>query len=385
MFRVGLILSLQGNWMGGIQYFNNLLDCYQKYPDSEIQLEIFTDSPEELARYRCDAINIRSCPSAKLLSLRRPSHWPRRLVNQILAYDPVLLRTIERSQLDLLTHNPVGRQNSINTLFWQPDLQHKVFPDYFSARERYSRDTSIRNTRIWGNILLSSQTAANHIRQYYPELTAVQTHVLRFSAASALNVVPLQRNQLDALYPTRDPYFFLPNQFWKHKNHTVVVQALRQTAPNIRVICTGPVLDPRDSAYVPELLDSVKQLGLEHRFVSLGMVPYSDMISLMHHAVAVLQPSTFEGWSTSVEESKVMGKQIILSDIDVHVEQAPERGTYFTPNSPEELASAMIRADADYDPLCEQSFADQRPLRKSVIEREWIGNFSQILKTVIRA
>ena len=239
---------------------------------------------------------------------------------------------------------------------------------------------------MWGNILLSSQTAANHIRQYYPELTSVRTHVLRFSTASALNVVPLQRDQLNALYPTRDPYFFLPNQFWKHKNHAVVVQALRQiSAEYVRVICTGPsgFSDPRDSAYVPGLLDTVKQSGLEHRFVCLGMVPYSEMISLMHHAVAVLQPSTLEGWSTSVEESKAMGKRIILSNIDVHVEQAPVRGIYFPPNSPDELALSMIMVDADYSPLCEQLFADQRPQSKSRIEREWIENFSRILKAVI--
>jgi glycosyltransferase involved in cell wall biosynthesis len=106
------------------------------------------------------------------------------------------------------------------------------------------------------------------------------------------------------------------------------------------------------------------------------------MISLMHHAIAVIQPSTFEGWSTSVEESKAMGKQIILSSIDVHVEQAPERGIYFSPHSPDELVAHMVKVYGDFSPISERLFAEQRPQYKSAIERDWIQNFSRIIKLV---
>jgi hypothetical protein len=89
MFKVGLILPLRGTWRGGLNYFHNLLSCYRQYPDRALHLEVFTDLPEEIARYRCAAIDIHSCPEARLLSLRRPMNWPRRLVNRVFAYDPV--------------------------------------------------------------------------------------------------------------------------------------------------------------------------------------------------------------------------------------------------------------------------------------------------------
>jgi glycosyltransferase involved in cell wall biosynthesis len=307
------------------------------------------------------------------------------VVNGVLGYDPVLLKIMERHRIDLLTHNSLGRQSALSTLQWQPDLQHRAFPQFFSAKEAACRDSLIANVRLWGNILLSSHAAADDFRRYYPELATVQTRILRFCSAESLSVTPPSREELESQYPVREPYFFLPNQFWQHKNHAVVVEALRQTQPQIRVVCTGLMEDPRDTSYVPGLLDKVKRAGLEQRFVCLGMVPYRTLVGLMHHALAVLQPSLFEGWSTTVEESKALDKRIILSNIDVHLEQAPKRGSYFSPDSPEELAACMERTYAEFSPAVEQGFVEQRGRYKMKIEREFAGDFARILKTVCGA
>ena len=142
--------------------------------------------------------------------------------------------------------------------------------------------------------------------------------------------------------------------------------------------------DYRDSAYVPALMDKVKLAGLEGRFICLGVVPYQTLVSLMHHSLAVLQPSLFEGWSTSVEEAKAMCKQIIMSNIDVHahVEQAPERGVYFSPDSPDELAACMQRIHDEFNPSTEQFFEEQRKSRRMKVERDWIEDFARTPKAV---
>ncbi len=379
MIKAGLVLSLRGLWQGGVNYYHNLLTCYQRYPDDALRLEVFTDYEEDIARYRSDAIEIHLCPE---VSLRGLQSTPRRAVNKLLHYDPVLLRAVQRHQIDLLTHRSIGRQRTVNTLPWLPDFQHKKYPEFFTANECDNRNASVHNAGLWGNILLSSRAAVKDFRRYYPELSSVETRVLHFSNTAALSIVPLLREELQAQYPVDEPYFFLPNQFWRHKNHAVVVEALRQTPSDIRVICTGAMEDTRDPSYGPSLLGKVKQAGVEQRFVCLGTVPYPALVSLMHHSIGVLQPSLFEGWSTSVEESKAMGKQIVLSNIDVHREQAPERGVFFSPDSPEELAACMMRAQARFDPATEQQYVDQRPFSRAKLEREWIKEFARILKAV---
>ena len=43
-----------------------------------------------------------------------------------------------------------------------------------------------------------------------------------------------------------------------------------------------------------------------------------------------------------------MGKQIILSDIPVHEEQAPERGIFFPADNPDALAEAILGTSRDF-------------------------------------
>ncbi len=379
MIRAALIVPFRSEGLGGANYYYNLLSCFKRHPDPDLTLAVFTEHAEDVAAYRCDAIEIHALPEMKSNPL---FSYPRRAARRLLHYDPVFLKALEKRRIDLVTHRRLGEQTRINTLHWQQDFQHKALPGLFDAADCAERDRAINSTRRWGNILLSSQASASDFRRYYPDLSSVATHVLHFTGASALNEVLITREQLAAHYPVQEPYFFLPNQFWQHKNHGVVVEALRELPTAFRVICTGFMDDYRNHSYVPELLAKVKQAGLEERFICLGVVPYPMLVSLMHHSLAVLQPSLFEGWSTSVEESKAMGKRIVLSNLDVHLEQAPERGRFFAPGSPDELAAHLRQIYAEFDPAVEQTFTEQRAARKTIAEEQWVVQLAEILKKV---
>jgi glycosyltransferase involved in cell wall biosynthesis len=145
----------------------------------------------------------------------------------------------------------------------------------------------------------------------------------------------------------------VPNQFWLHKNHLLIVQALDILKAQDRapvVIATGLMQDRRHPGHVEALQDNVRKCGLDALFRPLGVVPYRDMLGLMADAVAVCNPSRFEGWSTSVEEAKSLGKLVLLSDIPVHREQSPGRARYFDQDSPEQLAAAIWDAWTAFDP-----------------------------------
>jgi glycosyltransferase involved in cell wall biosynthesis len=80
------------------------------------------------------------------------------------------------------------------------------------------------------------------------------------------------------------------------------------------------------------------------------MVPHNHVFQLMRQSLAVLQPSLFEGWSTTVEEAKSVGKSVILSDIPVHHEQDPPAAVYFDPHDPEALADCLMRTFGEKKP-----------------------------------
>jgi glycosyltransferase involved in cell wall biosynthesis len=144
-------------------------------------------------------------------------------------------------------------------------------------------------------------------------------------------------------------FVHLPNQLWKHKNHELVVEALART-PEVVVVATGPTENYRHAGLFTDLMAQVRKLGLGERFRHLGLVSFAEMISLMRHSVAVINPSRFEGWSTTVEEAKSLGKRLLVSDIPVHREQAPARASYFGVDDPAAVAAQLAEAWSAYDP-----------------------------------
>lgn len=93
--------------------------------------------------------------------------------------------------------------------------------------------------------------------------------------------------------------------------------------------------------HIQGLLNYIKENDLSSNILLLGLIPYKDVLNLMILSQCIINPSFFEGWSSTVEESKTIGKPLILSDIKVHKEQKPEFGMYFDPNNVNELSIIM--------------------------------------------
>jgi glycosyltransferase involved in cell wall biosynthesis len=239
----------------------------------------------------------------------------------------------------------LGRGGAVRTLGWIPDLQHRDLPEFFGEAECRVRDGAFRMLcSDCDAVVVSSEHAREGLLEFVPS-AASKLHVLRFvPQVPSVESLPTRR-ELAERYGVDGPYFHLPNQFWKHKNHTIVLDALAQLrrdgAPAV-VVATGSKEDYRNPGHFDALMRRVRTEGLEADFRVLGVVPYADMLGLMCSAVAVINPSFFEGWSTTVEEAKRMGARVILSDIAVHREQAPNRGIFFAPRSADALATAML-------------------------------------------
>ena len=79
----------------------------------------------------------------------------------------------------------------------------------------------------------------------------------------------------------------------------------------------------------------------EHDYKILGIVPYNDLMDLMHLSIAVINPSKSEGWSSTVEQAISYNKHLLLSNIGVHKEQNPRYCNYFSPKNYEKLSKLI--------------------------------------------
>jgi glycosyltransferase involved in cell wall biosynthesis len=244
-----------------------------------------------------------------------------------------------------LSHSDfLGTHARIPSLGWIPDFQHLHLKDVFSDNEIKFRNRRYKNIcRRCTGLIVSSYNARKYLADFAPDCIN-KSSVLQFVAGlnSKTDIPALE--DLENRHKFKGPFFYVPNQFWGHKNHRVIIEALhilKKTGRCVLVLSTGNANDYRQPDLLKSLCTYIEQNNLKENFKMLGLVPRSDVIALMRYSISLINPSHFEGWSTTVEEAKSMGKLIILSDIEVHREQNPSGGVFFDPRNPDELAEIM--------------------------------------------
>ena len=134
----------------------------------------------------------------------------------------------------------------------------------------------------------------------------------------------------------------LSSLFQDHNFLRRLNQILREKKnKNITIISTGHNSDHRNLNHFKKIVKYIKNYNLKKNYIYLGIVPYQDMMSLIYHSIGIINPSKFEGWSSSVEQAKSMGKKIILSDLPVHREQKPNRAKFFKSNDFKKLSKIL--------------------------------------------
>ena len=194
-------------------------------------------------------------------------------------------------------------------------------------------------------IVISSYDALKDFNIFAPEYSE-KVNVLQFVSQPDNRYFELGETRKDILfekYNLLKEFYYIPNQFWKHKNHMMVFEAvkvLKNKDIEVNIVCTGYMNDYRNKEYINEIDEFIIRNNLKDNIQLLGLVDYTDVFALMKFSKAVINPSLFEGWSSTVEECKSVDKNMILSDLDVHKEQNG-KATFFVKNNVDSLANVL--------------------------------------------
>lgn len=366
--RVGIVFNTGHNWTGGRSYIINLVQSLKLLPAQERPfVTVYTESREDFEALKAESgwdeiafCQIQNIPPG--IFARAINKLSRAIIKRDLLYPSV------SSKEDIIFPNPHGRffQANQKQLFWIPDFQEKYYPNFFSEEELRARNERVLQL-IKENqpVVFSSQSSKNDFLKFYPEGSGCKTFVLPF--AVFIPSFEMNTETVKEKYGITGRYFISPNQFWVHKNHSVVIEAvelLKKENFTCTVLFTGKEYDHRKPEYTAELKKQVIDKGLTDNIKFLGFIDKQDQWALIAGADAVIQPSLFEGWSTVVEEAKALNKWVIASDIDTHREQLTVGGSFFRPDDAGALKEAMAslikegakRVDLDYN-LIKQQFS----------------------------
>lgn len=274
--------------------------------------------------------------------------------------DPTMIRlpfdcqasTLQRLQkeygIDCFMLSIYSYPSDLPYLVYWPDCQHRHFPEYFDAPSRKLRDDRIRELLDTGKpMIINAKTAKDDMVRFFG---ATPNRVFNLPVAPMVHfdhLVP--RPELALKYNLVEPYFIICNQFWVHKSLETVVEAaemVRDRGIDAHFVFTGKMEEPRFPHYPQQVVDMVKVRGLEDRVRFLGHLPKVDQLELMKRAIAVIQPTLFEGGpgGGSIYDSTGLGIRAIVSDIPCNRELPPEpnRLFWFTPRVAASLVDQIV-------------------------------------------
>ena len=345
MIKVGFIGAVSKEWMGGLNYFNNLLFAIDSLNNKELQIFVFVGkkTDEDIKNmFRKYATVIED----RIFDRKSLKWFLMKLEQKIFKTNFLLENILKKYDIQVLSHSSITKFKNIKTINWIPDFQHIHLPQMFSKKEIENRDKSfIQIIKESDVVVLSSFDALKDLRKFSSEYQN-KARVLQFVSQPNSRYFELNENDKNNVlkkYDIKDEFFYMPNQFWKHKNHMTVFTAineLKKDGIQICVVCTGHLADYRNKTYIDEIKNFIKINNLEKNIKLLGLVEYEDVFALIKFSKAVINPSLFEGWSSTVEECKSVEKNMILSDLDVHKEQYPN-ATFFERNSVEPLKNIL--------------------------------------------
>jgi glycosyltransferase involved in cell wall biosynthesis len=264
-----------------------------------------------------------------------------------------LLRAARASGAEVLLPclDPLSHDYPIPWIGYIYDFQHRYLPELFSVRARERRDAAFDAMCAQArSIIVTSRAVAADVARFYPHSTA-RVIALPFSAALQPQLLERDPKQVAAQFALPPRFFIICNQFWVHKDHRTAFLAFARLLSEAReeglaLVCTGSLHDHRAPGHLPQMRALLSSLGIAGRVFLLGHLPKPEQIALMRGAIALVQPTLFEGGpgGGSTYDAVALGVPAILSDIAVNREVEGHDISYFPAGDVEALAQRMAQA-----------------------------------------
>lgn len=354
--RVGILfINRNTEWAGGNYYIYNLMLALKTLPDHDVpHLVIFTHTPSDFEL----VLKETNYPYIEFLPLEIAYSFTERVINKLsrifFKKNSIIKRYSGQEAEALFPYKHYESLNNFATkIYWIADFQEHYLPHFFTqdlleSRRKHQEFLASGKHRL----VLSSKDALNDFERFYPRHQC-EVSILNF-AVTHPDFEKLNLNELLKYYKIKQPYFFSSNQFWAHKNHIIVLKAakiLKEKGLDFTIAFSGKESDSRNPDYFKGIKDFVVQNHLQNNIHFLGFMDRTHQLKLMKNAVAAIQPSLFEGWSTVVEDAKAMEQFIIVSDLKVHREQLSSNADFFDPNNELQLAELMEKRLLKQDTL----------------------------------
>lgn len=292
----------------------------------------------------------------KVLAFRILPHLPARLRSVVSRFGYKLNTTLKRvgsgsllrdMSVDLLFcpfTAPTYFEFGIPTVCTIYDLQYKTYPEFFAAEDVVYRERTFIEACRRATVLtaISDYSRDSAIAHGSIDPARIRTIHLRMAQRIVLGAkhdkAILGRSGLS---PQR--YLIYPANFWKHKNHEMLLTAFAMAChdggleADIKLVCTGALKERQEW-----LMGAAHAMNLEDRVLFPGYLSNTELAALMANCSGMVFPSLYEGFGLPVIEAMAASVPVACSNTTSLPEVAADAALLFDPRIPTQIAQAMV-------------------------------------------
>jgi glycosyltransferase involved in cell wall biosynthesis len=364
--RIGILAQGFVEWNGGVDFVFGIVRALLAAPSAS-GAEFHVLLPSRPARFWSKAFL--KAVEQKTKRLLRGDQGPTKRSDLIAALSRRLEELGPRVRLHFIRHDAAAHREAAEALGLEAalpamrhldlgprcgvvgyvyDFQHVHLPELFSASSRDRRDKMFAEMMGTAkSVIVNAQTIADELRGRHPD-TLAQVLSLPFAPSGPEEWLQPRPEIVENLRPN-GRYFIISNQFFTHKNHRTAFRAfarLRAIHPDVTLVCTGDTHDSRAPSYYPGLLAELELAGVRDAVHILGLIPKRAQIELLKGAVALVQPTLYEGGpgGGAAFDAIALDVPVLASDIPVNREIDCGDVRFFSPTDDKELAGLMSEA-----------------------------------------
>ena len=259
-------------------------------------------------------------------------------VARVVAESTWLAREASKTRFHLVHHlnNVVPWRSNRPSVLTIHDLRPLVLPETLGrAHGAYLRarlGPSVRQAAV-------VTTPSAFVRETVIELLGADPDRVQVVSAPLFVSHAAPRSSTGA--PAGGAHFLYPAITAPHKNHRMLLEALAKVVAvreDAALVLTGAA-GPAEG----EVASAIEALGLTKNVRRLGRVPAEELDALFDDAVALVYPSTYEGFGLPLAEAMAVGCPVIASERSALPEVVGRAGILLNPDDVDGWADAMVR------------------------------------------
>jgi glycosyltransferase involved in cell wall biosynthesis len=237
------------------------------------------------------------------------------------------------------------------------DLCHRDHPEFPEVRERFefdSRENFLRTALPKASAVIAESPFGRDalVRRY--GLDPEKVYYIWKPASS--RIIQLE-GKIDfdprkfAGLPEEAKFIFYPSQFWPHKNHRLIIEALAEVR-NSHGLEIYAIFCGSDCGNLQNILSYAKKNGVGNLIRHVGFAKDEQMPCYYKNSIALVMPSYFGPTNMPPVEAFSLGTPVVVADLPGFRDQVGDAALLINPSDPKALSEIIIKL-TEHDELRE--------------------------------